>query len=122
MTRRRRRRSASSSPSASTATAVPTALPSSDASPPTIGSSRLQPPLRGVDLESWTPSGPDEAQAAIAAVSAYCRDVCPARLACVEDRCRLYRLEDRAATALGYRHNAATEAVGVVGQSVILGA
>lgn len=91
---------------------------SSPASPPTIGSSRLTGPLVGVDTETWTPADADEATAAIAAVADYCRDYCPARLACVEERCRLYRLEQRAADALGLQSNPATEAVGVLGQSI----
>lgn len=99
--------------------ADPTDPASSPVSPPTIGSSRLEPPLRGVDLETWTPGDANEASAAINAVADYCRDYCPVRLSCAEDRCRLYRLERRAAEVLGYRTNAATEAVGVQGQSII---
>lgn len=112
--------SATSYPSGATpAPAAPTAPASSSEWPATTGSARLQPPLRGVDTEHWTPGDPGEAQAAIEAVAAYCRDYCPARLSCVEERCRLYRLEQRALGALGYRTNAATEAVGVESQPII---
>lgn len=107
--------SATSSPAATTPTADPTAPASSAGSPPTIGSDRLTGILRGADLEGWFPGSDDEATAAIHSVAAYCRDVCPARLECVEDACRLYRLEGRAAEHLGYRRNAASEAAGVAG-------
>lgn len=102
--------------------ADPTAPASSPVSAPTmpaIGSNRLGPPLRGVDLETWTPGDVDEASAAIGAVADYCRDYCPVRLSCVEERCRLYRLEQRAAEVLGYKSNPVTESVGVQGQSII---
>lgn len=68
------------------------------------------------DLEGWSPTSADEAQGAIASVAAYCRDYCPVRLQCVEDACRLYRLESRADAVI--RHTPA-ESVGVLGQPVI---
>ena len=72
--------------------------------------------LHGVDLDTWAPVDGQSAKAAIESVAAFCRDVCPARLACVEDRCRLYRLEGRSMASMGYGYNRATEAVGVLGQ------
>lgn len=100
------------------ATAAPTATPSLPGSPGTTGS-KLGGTLAGVDdLEGWTPTSEAEAHGAIASVGAYCRDYCPVRTACAEDACRLYRLEGRSAESLGYHRNAATEAVGVVGQPV----
>ena len=97
--------------------AGPSVIPSSsESSPPTIVRSLLGPTLAGKDLANWTPSSPDEAHGAMNDVSAFCADYCPVRLACVEEKCQLYRLEAR---ALGYTTNPATEAVGVAGQSVI---
>ena len=100
------------------AMAAPTATPSSSGSPETTGS-KLTGILAGVDLDEWNPGDPDEAQAAVASVADFCRDYCPARLACVEGACRLYRLEGRALDALGYHRNPATESVGVVGQPLV---
>jgi hypothetical protein len=70
------------------------------------------------DLETWTPGTEAEAQDAITAVAAYCRDYCPVRLQCAEEACRLFRLEGRADAMI--RHTPA-ETVGVLGQSVIGG-
>jgi hypothetical protein len=67
------------------------------------------------DLETWTPENEDEAQATITAVASYCRDYCPARLACVEDDCRLFRLEGRADALLPHTPS---ESVGVFGQPI----
>lgn len=92
-------------------------MPSSPVSPGTTGS-RLTGPLAGVDVDAWAPQSVEEANAAIRSVAAYCRDYCPVRLACVEDACRLYRAEGRSLDALGLRRDAATEAVGVLGQPV----
>lgn len=95
------------------------AAPSSSASPGTTGwSERLTGILHGVDTETWSPSSAQEAQAAINSVATFCRDVCPARLACIEDGCRLYRLEGRSLETLGIHRNPRTEAVGVLGQPV----
>lgn len=81
--------------------------------------SRLAEPVASLtDPESWLPSSEDEAYGAVKAVADYCRDYCPVSQACVEERCRLYRLEGRALDALGYHRNADTEAVGVLGQPV----
>jgi hypothetical protein len=89
--------------------------PSSSESPEPTGS-RLTGILAGRDdLESWVP-GPDDAEAVIRDVAAYCRDYCPARLACVEDACRLYRLESRANEALA---PAPSEDVGVLGSPIV---
>lgn len=74
--------------------------------------------LSGAQLEDWHPDD-SSAENAIASVNRFCQDYCPARLSCVEDKCRLYRLEGRAMDHLGYVRNPATEAVGVVGQSII---
>jgi hypothetical protein len=80
-------------------------------------SSKLTGILAGrTDLETWSPANEDEGHDTIAAVSAYCRDYCPVRLQCVEDECRLYRLERRADAAI--RHTPA-ESVGVLGQPII---
>lgn len=90
-------------------TAGPTVDPSFSASPTAtedelanaVASARLGGVLAGrSDLETWTPETPELAQAAINDVAAYCRDYCPARLACGEEACRLYRLEERAAGVL----------------------
>lgn len=97
------------------------AVPSSSGSPETTASwsEHLIGILHGVDTESWTPGSASDASGAIESVSAFCRDFCPARLACIEDRCRLYRVEQRAIAHLrGPRHNAATESVGVIGEPV----
>lgn len=95
------------------------AAPSLTESPPTTGStsgSRFTGILAGrTDLETWTPANEDEAQATIAATGAYCRDYCPARLACVEDDCRLFRLEGRADALIAHTP---AESVGVLGQPV----
>lgn len=100
-------------------TAVPTAPASGPASPgPTASSDLLTGILHGVDTETWSPATAAEAQAAIASVAAFCQNVCPARLACPEDACRLYRLEGRSMEALGLRYSPATERVGVLGQPV----
>lgn len=100
--------------------AAPTAPPSSIASSTTTGSgAELGASLTGKDLAAWTPGSPAQAHGALADVAAFCRRYCPVRLACVEERCQLYRLEDRALAALGVERNPATEAVGVVGSSII---
>lgn len=98
----------------------PTAPASSPESPaPTGSSSRF---LTGIladdelDLESWTPDDGPSAEQAIAAVADYCRDYCPVRLQCVEEACRLYRLEARADAVL---RQSPSESVGVLGQQVI---
>jgi len=72
------------------------------------------------DLETWTPESAELAQAAIGDVAAYCRDYCPARLACGEEACRLYRLETRASEVIhgGLEPGDASE-VGVLDQQVI---
>lgn len=106
--------------STSPATRSPTALPSSAASStPTASGAELGPTLTGQDLAAWIPTNEAEATGALNDVAAFCKRYCPVRLACVEDACQLYRLEGRALDALGYSRNAETEAVGVVGQSVI---
>lgn len=46
----------------------------------------------------WTPTG--EGQEVIRQIAAYCRTYCPAFKACVEERCRLWRLEQEAAAYL----------------------
>lgn len=97
------------------------ATASSTESLPTTSGSRFTGPLAAYadadpeTWESWTPA-PDEAQGVIASVAAYCRDYCPARLACVEESCRLYRLEERANAQLGH---SPSENVGVVGAPII---
>lgn len=98
--------------------AAPTVAPSSTGSPEATGSSeRLTGILAGRDdLETWLPGDEAEAQQAVTAVAAYCRDYCPVRLQCVEDECRLWRLEERADAVI--RHTPA-ESVGVLGQQVI---
>jgi hypothetical protein len=89
---------------------------SSTASPAATGSSRLTGVLAtATDLETWAPADEREAQEAIGSVAAYCRDYCPVRLACVEEACRLFRLERRADAVI--RHTPA-ERVGVLGQPV----
>lgn len=91
-------------------------MPSSPESRPTTALTGI---LATADnLEGWTPGSDDDAQAAINSVGAYCRDYCPVRTACVEDACRLYRIEGRALDRLGYHRNVDSEAVGVVGQPV----
>jgi hypothetical protein len=92
--------------------------PSSTESPPaTVSSERLTGILAGrSDLETWTPDSADDAQAVMRDVAAYCRDYCPARLACVEEACRLYRLESRSADIL---RPGPTDAVGVLGTPII---
>lgn len=75
--------------------------------------------LVGRDLETWSPAGEGEARETIEHIDDFCAEYCPVRLACVEEKCRLYRLEGRALEVLGFKRNEATEAVGVVGQSVI---
>lgn len=106
-----------SSPSAPP-TAGPTAAPSLTESPGATGSSeRLTGILAGrSDLETWQPASPEEGQAAISAVADYCRDYCPVRLQCVEEACRLFRLETRAEAAIAHTP---AEAVGVLGQPII---
>ena len=51
--------------------------------------------LAGLDAP-WAPADAADAQDATRAIAAYCRDFCPVVHACVEDRCRLYRLEGEA--------------------------
>lgn len=80
---------------------------------------RLGRTLAGRNLESWVPAGASEAEGALSDVAAFCARYCPVRLACVEEKCRLYRLEGRALEVLGLSHNPQTEAVGVIGQSTI---
>jgi len=80
---------------------------------------RLGRTLVGRDLETWSPSGEAEARETIEHIGDFCAEYCPVRLACEEEACRLYRLEGRALEALGIQRNDATEAVGVLGQSVI---
>lgn len=103
--------------------AAPTAPASSPASWTTTGApadvAQLGPTLAGKDLETWTPATEGEARNAIGDVADFCRRYCPVRLACVEDNCRLFRLEGRSLEALGMARNPATEAVGVVGSSVV---
>jgi hypothetical protein len=96
---------------------VPTAAPSSTESPaPTASSDKLTGILAGrTDLETWTPGSDAEAQDTIASVAAFCQDYCPAKMACVEDDCRLFRLESRADMVI--RHTPA-ESVGVLGQPI----
>lgn len=97
--------------------AAPLATPSSSESPGTTGSAERLGILAGMP-EGWAPGSMEEAQEAVGAVAAYCRDYCPARLACVEEACRIYRLESSALEALGYRRDADTEAVGVQSQPI----
>lgn len=90
--------------------------PSSNESPATTAS-RLTGILAGrTDLETWTPETPEDAQAVIGDVAAYCRDYCPARLACVEEACRLYRLEARSAEVIA---PSPSENVGVLGIPIV---
>ena len=98
-------------------TADPTADPSSTASPEATASSRFTGILASYhgDLEGWQPTA-EEGQAVIGSVADYCRDYCPVRLQCVENDCRLFRLEERAAAAI--KHTPA-ESVGVLGQPII---
>lgn len=94
-------------------TADPTARPSSSASPSrTASPERFGPTLAGRDLETWQPPKA-VSQAVIAEIAAYCQTYCPVVHECVEDRCRLYRLERRAAQALGLPEPGEAEAVGV---------
>jgi len=51
--------------------------------------------LAGLDAP-WTPAGPADAEDATRAIAAYCRTFCPVVHACVEDACRLWRLEQDA--------------------------
>jgi hypothetical protein len=111
--------SATSSPNEPTDAPVdPMATASSGPLPGTTASSRVGGVLAGQDLSRWEPSSIEEAEAAIESVANYCRDYCPVRLQCVEEACWLYQVEGRSLDALGLRHDAATEAVGVIGQTV----
>jgi len=56
----------------------------------------LAAPLAGIDTGSWSPANEGDAEGAIASVAAFCRDYCPVSHACVEERCKLYNLEQRA--------------------------
>lgn len=66
----------------------------------------------------WLPGDEAEAQAAVDEISRYCGRYCPARLACVEEDCRLYRIEGAALEKLGYDVRPAAAAVGVQSQPV----
>lgn len=91
--------------------APPTADPSATASLPGSSSptddeipgpsDRLGGALSGrADLETWTPEDPATAQQVLADVQHYCQTYCPAVLACGEEACRLWRLEERAAAII----------------------
>jgi len=79
---------------------------------------RLGPTLRGRDAEGQVFAGDGEAEAVIAEVADYCRRFCPVQFACVEERCRLWREEQRAAAFLGLKAPGPAEEVGVVGTPV----
>lgn len=67
-------------------------------SPATTGSSELTGILAGLtgpELEVFRPANAAEADDAIGSVAQFCSDYCPARTACVEHACRLFRLESR---------------------------
>jgi hypothetical protein len=72
--------------------------------------------LQGVDTETYTPADATEAHGAVQAVSRFCHDYCPVRLQCVEERCKLYRLEAR---ALAVIRPSVTDSVGVLDRQVI---
>lgn len=99
-------------------TGGPTVDPSSTASPgATASSERLTGILAGRDdLETFTPATEDDARSVLRDVAAYCRDYCPARLSCVEEACRLYRLEARSIEVL---RPGPTDAVGVLGTPIV---
>jgi hypothetical protein len=58
--------------------------------------------------ESLVLEDPEEA---IRMIGAFCRDYCPVVHACVEERCRLWNIEQQAVAMI----NARTEEVGIVG-------
>lgn len=95
--------------------ALPSPTGSSGDEPVAVASSRLGGVLAGRDLDGFQPTA-EQAREVMAEVAAYCRDYCPARLHCVEDACRLYRLEGRAHDAIA---PSPSERVGVIGQSII---
>jgi len=76
----------------------------------------LGPTLTGRDLEHWVPPGAGEAHRAIEEVADFCATYCPVRLACVEEKCRLFRLETRALEVLGIRRDPETDEVRVFGR------
>lgn len=82
-----------------------------------VASARLGGVLAGrSDLETWTPETTELAAAAIADVARYCQTYCPAVHACGEERCRLWRLEERAARIL---QPGPADAVGVVDDPIV---
>lgn len=56
--------------------------------------------LGSLDATRAVATTPEEAQAQLREVAAYCRTYCPVVSACVEARCRLWRVEQQAAALL----------------------
>jgi hypothetical protein len=62
--------------------------------------SNVAPQLGGTD-PAWAFTGADMAQEVLQGIGQICSNNCPIQRACVEERCRLYRLEDQAEKFLG---------------------
>jgi hypothetical protein len=61
---------------------------------------RLAASVGSLDATRAIATTPEEAQAQLREVATYCRTYCPVVSACVEERCRLWRVEQQAVALL----------------------